>query len=307
MDAAQRKIAVIGSSNTDMVVRAERIPIPGETILGGKFMMNPGGKGANQAVAAARMGGDVTFIAKVGNDSFGKEAVSLWKKENIHTDHVLTDPNEPSGVALIMVDEKGENCINVAPGANAALYPADLVPFRADLESAKILLMQLETPVETVVCAAKWASEKGVFVILNPAPAATALPEELYPCLDLITPNETEAEILTGVKVTDEISACKAAEILCSRGVKAVIITMGASGSFCYRNGKGEQIPVRPVKRVDTTAAGDVFNGSLAVGLAEGMDLRDAVLLASEASTISVTRPGAQSSAPYRKECLPPH
>ena len=297
-----KKVMVIGSSNTDMVVRSARIPVPGETILGGKFLMNPGGKGANQAVAAARMGGEVTFIAKIGNDLFGRETLAAWKEEQIHTGFVQIDPEEQSGVALIMVDAKGENCISVASGANAALFPENLEDARGAIENSDVLLMQLETPVETVLCAAKWAAAKGVPVILNPAPVQR-LPEELYKQLTLITPNETEAEILTGIKVTDEASAEEAAKILCSRGVDSVIITMGSRGSYVYCNGKGEQVPVRPVKRVDTTAAGDVFNGALAVGLSEGMTLKDAVLLASEAATVSVTRIGAQSSAPYRNEC----
>lgn len=297
-----KKVVVIGSSNTDMVVKSARIPVPGETILGGRFMMNPGGKGANQAVAAARMGGDVTFIAKVGNDLFGKEAKALWQEEKIHTDHVLIDPENPSGVALIMVDAKGENCISVASGANASLNPQDLDPARGAIESADVLLMQLETPLETILCAAEWASARGVPVVLNPAPAAE-LPEEIYPCLFLITPNETEAELLTGIKVEDERSARLAAETLCAKGVRSVIITMGSRGSYLYTEGHGEQIPVRPVKPLDTTAAGDVFNGALTVGLSEGMGLREAIALASEAATISVTRMGAQSSAPYRHEC----
>ena len=272
-----KKVVVIGSTNTDMVVKSERIPVPGETILGGRFLMNPGGKGANQAVAAARLEGDVTFIAKVGDDLFGREARALFQK-----------------VALIMVDAKGENCISVASGANASLSPRDLEAARNVIEAADVLLMQLETPVETVLCAARWAAAKGRTVILNPAPAA-ALPPELFPCLALITPNETEAELLTGIRVDDETSARKAAEKLCGMGVKAVIITMGSRGSYLYRDGRGEQIPVQPVRRVDTTAAGDIFNGAL--------ELRDAIGLASRAATISVTRMGAQSSAPYRHEC----
>ena len=297
-----KKVVVIGSTNTDMVVKSERIPVPGETILGGRFLMNPSGKGANQAVAAARLEGDVTFIAKVGDDLFGREARALFQKERIDTSHLLTDPDNPSGVALIMVDAKGENCISVASGANASLSPRDLEAARNVIEAADVLLMQLETPVETVLCAARWAAAKGRTVILNPAPAA-ALPPELFPCLALITPNETEAELLTGIRVDDGTSARKAAEKLCGMGVEAVIITMGSRGSYLYRDGRGEQIPVQPVRRVDTTAAGDIFNGALAVGLAEGMELRDAIGLASRAATISVTRMGAQSSAPYRHEC----
>ena len=295
-------VVVIGSSNTDMTVKSERIPVPGETILGGCFMMNPGGKGANQAVAAARMGGDVTFIVKIGNDLFGKESLERWQKEKIHTDHVLIDSENPSGVALIKVDAKGENCISVASGANAALMPSDLAAARSVIESADVLLMQLETPQETVLCAAEWAFAKGVPVILNPAPAAI-LPDRLSACLSLITPNETEAEILTGIRVTDTASAAMACEKLCGKGIRAVIITMGRRGSYFYTDGHGEQIPAYPVKPLDTTAAGDVFNGALAVGLSEGRNLREAIMLASEAAAISVTRMGAQNSAPYRSEC----
>ncbi len=184
-----KKIVVLGSTNTDMVVKSERIPAPGETILGGRFLMNPGGKGANQAVAAARLGGGVVFVAKVGDDLFGREAKALFAKEGICTDHVLTDASEPSGVALIMVDAKGENCIAVASGANGALSAGDIAVARGAIEQAGVLLMQLETPVETVLCAARWAASKGVAVILNPAPAC-ALPDELFACLSLITPNE---------------------------------------------------------------------------------------------------------------------
>lgn len=297
-----KKVAVIGSTNTDMAVKAERIPVPGETILGGHFLMNPGGKGANQAVAAARMGAEVIFIAKVGDDLFGKEARALFQKERIDTAHLLTDPDNPSGIALIMVDAKGENCISVASGANASLSPRDLEAARDVIESADVLLMQLEIPVETVLWAARRAAAHGRTVILNPAPAA-ALPPELFPFLTLITPNETEAGLLTGIRVEDELSARKAAEKLCGMGVKTVIITMGSRGSYLYREGQGERIPVQPVRRIDTTAAGDVFNGALAAGLAERMGLRDAIGLASRAATISVTRMGAQSSAPYRREC----
>lgn len=293
------KTVVIGSANTDMVVKSERIPVPGETILGGRFIMNPGGKGANQAVAAVRMGGEVTFIAKVGNDLFGRESIQSWKKEGIDVSHVVTDPDNPSGVALIMVDAKGENCISVASGANAALGPDDVKP--SVIETADIVLMQLETPVETVLHAAQCAKAKGIPVILNPAPAA-ALPDELFSCLYLITPNETEAEILTGIKVTDEVSAQKAAEVLRQKGVKNVIITMGKQGAFVFSGDFRGIIPACRVEAVDTTAAGDVFNGALAVCLSENMNLKEAVRTAAKAAAISVTRMGAQSSAPYRNE-----
>jgi len=298
-----KRIVVIGSTNTDMVVKAARIPAPGETILGGRFLMNPGGKGANQAVAVARLGGDVTFVAKVGDDLFGREAKALFAKEGIRTDHVLTDADEPSGVALIMVDAKGENCISVASGANGTLSAADIGAARSVIEGAGVLLMQLETPVETVLCAAQWAAAKGVPVILNPAPAR-ALPDELFACLSLITPNEGEAELLTGVKVTDEATAQAAAAVLCAKGVGSVVVTMGSKGAFVYADGQGVLVPAVKVKAVDTTAAGDVFNGALAVALTEGQVLAEAVRFAAKAASISVTRLGAQASAPRRAELV---
>jgi ribokinase len=296
-----KKVVVVGSTNTDMVVKSARIPAPGETILGGRFLMNPGGKGANQAVAAARLGGDVTFVAKVGDDLFGREAKGLFAKEGLRTEYVFTDASEPSGVALIMVDEKGENCISVASGANGVLSPADLESARGEIEKAGLLLMQLETPVETVLCAAQWAAAKGVPVVLNPAPAC-ALPEALFKCLDLITPNESEAELLTGIKVSDEASARAAAIVLCTKGVKRVVITLGSKGAYVYESGRGTLVPACKVEAVDTTAAGDVFNGALAVALTEGLPLAEAVRFAAKAASISVTRMGAQASAPYRNE-----
>ena len=296
-----KKIAVIGSSNTDMVIKSDRIPVPGETVLGGNFFMNPGGKGANQAVAAARMDGNITFIAKVGNDLFGKESIANWQKENIDTKHVIIDESNPSGVALIMVDSKGENCISVALGANASLSPKDLQSAKNIIENSDIVLMQLETPLDTITTAAKWAYNKGVKVILNPAPAAK-LPLELLQYLYLITPNETEAELLTNIKVTDQFSAKKAADILHLMGVKNVIITMGKQGAYLSCSSFNEIIPAYKVTAIDTVAAGDVFNGALAVALSENMDWITAVKLAQKAASISVTRPGAQSSAPYRFE-----
>jgi len=295
------KIVVIGSTNTDMVVKAERIPRPGETVLGGRFLMNPGGKGANQAVAAARLGGDVTFIARVGDDLFGREAKALFKKEGICTDYILTDTEEPSGVALIMVDGRGENCISVASGANGALTPEAIEDVQAVIEHADLVLLQLETPLETVCRAAELAVGKGVPVILNPAPAQS-LPEDLYECLEVITPNQTEAELLTGIKVTDLKSAEAAARALCDRGALQAVITMGAKGAYVYDGSEGMLVDALKVDAVDTTAAGDVFSGALAVALAEGAELAAAVRFAVKASALSVTRMGAQASAPYRAE-----
>lgn len=298
-----KRIVVVGSTNTDMVVKAARIPAPGETILGGRFLMNPGGKGANQAVAAARLGAEVVFIAKVGDDLFGREAKALFAKENICTDYVLTDPSEPSGVALIMVDAKGENCIAVASGANGTLMPEDIEGLEGVIAQSDMLLMQLETPLETVRYAADVAVNLGVPVILNPAPACE-LPSDLYDCLEVITPNESEAELLTNIKVTDEASAEAAARVLCDKGVRQVVITMGAKGAYVFDGEDGVMVPAFKVEAVDTTAAGDVFNGALAVALTEELELEEAVRFASKAASISVTRMGAQASAPRREELV---
>ena len=224
------KILVIGSTNTDMVIKTTRLPIPGETILGGYFFINPGGKGANQAVAAVRLGGKVTFIAKTGNDIFGMQAQELFQKENINCDYIIVDNAAPSGIALITVDKKGENCIVVAPGANNNLTAEEILIAVQEIESAEIVLMQLETPLETIekVAEAIWKMKKKI--ILNPAPARH-LPEGLYKYIFLITPNETEAEILTGIKVTDIHSAQRSAEVFLEKGVQKVIITMGSSGA----------------------------------------------------------------------------
>lgn len=296
-----KKIVVIGSTNTDMVVKSARIPAPGETILGGRFLMNPGGKGANQAVAAARLGGDVTFVAKVGDDLFGREAKALFRKEGINATYVFTDAEEPSGVALIMVDAKGENCISVASGANGELSPDDIDAVEDRIAHADMVLLQLETPLATVQYAADLAVGKGVAVILNPAPACE-LPSDLYECLEVITPNESEAELLTGIRVTDEASAAEAARALCDKGVLQVVITMGAKGAYVYDGADGVMVPAVKVEAVDTTAAGDVFNGALAVALAEECPLVEAVRFAVKASAVAVTRMGAQASAPYRAE-----
>ncbi len=294
------KVIVIGSTNTDMVVRAARIPAPGETVTGGTFRLNPGGKGANQAVACARLGGETTFIAKVGDDAFGHETGPRLAKDGIDA-RLLVDPAAASGVALILVDAEGRNCISVAPGANATLTQSDLEPMRGEIESAAALVMQLETPIETVAWAAKVARAAGVRTVLNPAPAAE-LPPDLYAGLDWITPNETEAKLLTGVEVTDAASAKDAAAVLHARGVKGVIVTLGAQGAFWSEGGNCGSVPACPVKAVDTVAAGDTFNGAFAVAITEGRAVEDAVKFAVKAASIAVTRPGAQSSVPHRSE-----
>ena len=296
-----KKIVVIGSANTDMVISGKRLPVPGETISDGRFMMTPGGKGANQAVAVARLSakrGSCVFIAKVGDDLFGRDTARRMKKDGVAVQLVI-DKKEPSGTALILVDSKGQNVISVALGANGKLSLKDVAPFRKEIENAAALVMQLETPVETVAWAAKAAHDAGVLVILNPAPARK-LPRTLYSCIDWITPNETEAELLTGVEVTDAVSAAKATAALMKRGVGHVIITMGSRGVYCGDCGK--LFPCRKVKAVDCVAAGDTFNGAFAVALAEGKGCADAIDFAQKAAAISVTRPGARPSIPYRKE-----
>lgn len=297
------KIVVIGSTNMDMVVKTSHIPVPGETVLGGSFLMNPGGKGANQAVAVARLGGNATFISKVGNDIFGKQSTQLFDEEGIDTEGLLSDHDNPSGVALITVDELGENCIVVASGANANLTPNDVEKVLDKVSHAEILLMQLEIPMETVKFAARYASAQGIKVILNPAPANTLLPE-LFNTIDIITPNTNEAEMLTGIAVTDMRTAKQAAATLHDQGVKSVVITMGKMGAGLLQEGKFYAIPAPTVEAVDTTAAGDVFNGALCVALAEGKDLVNAVHFACQASSMTVTRMGAQSSIPYRNELI---
>ena len=292
-------IVVLGSTNTDMVISGAKIPVPGETVCGGSFMMNPGGKGANQAVAVARLSArrrQCVFIAKVGDDLFGRDTARRLKAEGIDA-RLIVDKTAASGTALILVDRKGQNCISVALGANGTLSPEDVAPFASDIERADALLLQLETPLETVLWAARTAHAKGVHVILNPAPAAK-LPRELYACLDWITPNETEAELLTGVKVADLASAQAADRVLKRRGVAHVAITLGAKG--CYAAGRIH--PCVKVKAVDTVAAGDTFNGAFVVALAEGKSVDEAIAFAQAAAARAVTRPGAQSSVPFRRE-----
>lgn len=296
-----KPLLVIGSSNTDMVVRSRTLPRAGETVLGGTFLMNPGGKGANQAVAAARLGGNVTFVAKVGEDLFGQEAIEGFQRAGIDTQYVLRDPNTASGVALIMVDEQGENCISVALGANGTLRPEELARAAPAFEAASHVLIQLEIPLETVSRAVDLAQAASSRVILNPAPAQR-LPAATLEKVSLITPNESEAALLTGIEVVDEASARKAADHLHQQGVPQVIITLGAAGAYVSAEEMSGMVPAPRVTAVDSTAAGDTFNGALAVALAEDMPLRQAVEFANRAAAISVTRPGAQASTPLRTE-----
>lgn len=298
---SEKKIIVVGSCNTDMVIKADRLPVPGETVIGGKFLMNPGGKGANQAVAAARMGGNVSFISKTGNDLFGKQSIELYNAEGINTNYIFSDPKNPSGIALITVDANGENCIVVASGANATLSSSDIESARSEIESAEIVLMQLEIPIETVEYVAELANKKNIKVILNPAPAR-ALSDKLLKSLYIITPNKTEAEILSGIKVEDLDKAKMAADVIHGKGANIVVITLGAGGSLILEDGRYTHVEAESVSAVDTTAAGDTFSGTLCVGLSQGKSIIEAVKMATRACALTVTRMGAQSSIPYHKE-----
>jgi ribokinase len=298
-----KKIVVVGSSNTDLIIKVPEIPRPGETLLGGEFMTFPGGKGANQAVAAARAGGEVVFIASVGDDSYGQEAIKGYKLDNINTEEIKVCKGVPSGIAMITISGKGENAITVASGANAMLSPMDLEESEEPFLEAEYMLIQLETPIETVQKAVELCNVFNTRVILNPAPAAE-LSDEILKGVSIITPNETEAERLTGIMVKDETSASEAADLLHKRGVETVIITMGASGAYLSDRLSGSRkiVPGFSVVAMDTTAAGDVFNGQLAVSLAEGRQLEVAILEAHAAAALSVQKLGAQSSIPRKEE-----
>lgn len=295
------KVVVVGSSNMDLVVQSSRIPAVGETILGGDFLMVPGGKGANQAVAAAKLGARVCFVAKLGDDMFGRRSLENFKNAGVDTTYVTLSAEAPSGVALIMVDANGNNVIVVAPGANAKLSGDDVRQAQSDIASSGAVVAQLEVPLETVQAAAQLAREAGVPFVLDPAPARP-LPPELLKMVDVLTPNETEAQMLTGIDVTDEGSARAAAEELLSTGVRTVILTMGAQGFLLVSHGRVEVVTAREVEAVDSTAAGDAFTGSLAVGMAQGKPLSEAALFANHVAALSVTKMGAQSSMPTPQE-----
>ena len=284
-----------------MVVKTNRFCKPGETILGGEFFMFPGGKGGNQAVAAARLGAEVVLVSKLGNDIFGKNAIAGYEKEGIITSHIFTDAKQPSGVALITINGEGENTIVVASGANHSITEKDIDKTQELINRADIILLQLEIPLPIVEYVMGLAKAKHKKIILNPAPAQQ-LPDTIFEKLFAITPNETEAEILTGIKVTDAQSAGEAAGKLQQQGVEHVLITMGSKGVFVQTKGFTGLVQPPVVTAIDTTAAGDVFNGALAVALEKNQDWENAVRFACGAASISVTRMGAQSSAPYLSE-----
>jgi ribokinase len=295
------KITVVGSSNTDMVVMTPRIPSPGETVIGGEFVMVGGGKGANQAVAAARLGAEVTFVARVGSDVFGSRAVEDFRREGIKTEFIGVDEGARSGVALIFVDEKGENVIVVAPGANGRLAPEHIEQARCPIEQSDVLIVQLEVPVETVAAAAEIAHRGATKVILNPAPAQD-LPKSLLAMVDVLTPNETEAARLVGLESLDGTDPEEVGRELLAMGVGAVVMTLGSQGALIVTADEMSRVEAPKVDPVDTTAAGDAFSGALGVALAEGKSLKAAAEFATRVAAISVTRLGAQPSLPTRAE-----
>jgi len=294
------KVVVVGSSNTDMVFSCSNMPRPGETITGQSFDIIPGGKGANQAVAAVRAGASVTFIARTGNDQFGLNAVKGYEKDNIDTSYISTDAERPSGTAMIMVDASGQNSIIVVPGANGNLSPTDIKKAEESIRDADVVLIQLEIPLSTVGFALKMARKYNTLTILNPAPAIK-LPEEILAYVDLITPNETETLLLTDILPENE-SLLKAAASDLHRNIAMVVITLGEKGAYLSTREMSLIIPSERVKAVDTTAAGDVFNGYLAAALADGRSLTEAVQSANKAASRSVLKKGAQPSIPYKHE-----
>lgn len=295
------KVVVIGSCNTDMVVKANRLPVPGETVLGGTFYMNPGGKGANQAIAASRLGAEVTFISKIGYDLFGLQALEIYKSEKINTEFIFTDQKSPSGVALISVDSFGENSIIVAPGASRSLSIEDINKAEEKIKEADIILMQLEVPIETAEFAATIANKYNKKVILNPAPAST-LSDTFLRNIHTILPNRIEAEMLSGIKVIDIESAHRAAKTIGDKGIENVVITLGKDGAYVKEKDKYAMTPAKQVETIDTTGAGDVFCGAFSVCLSEKHSLTEAVEFANAAAAIAVTRIGAQSAIPYKME-----
>lgn len=295
------KVVVVGSYNIDHTILAPKIPSPGETVIGSDFSSSPGGKGANQAVAAARAGANVTFIGKVGGDPATGQAIAGLRSEGINVDFLISDPDDSTGQAWIVVDYSGENSIVVSPGANAHLFPADIAAAKSVIAGADVLLLQLEIPLDTVFAAAKTAAEHGTTVILNPAPAC-ALSTELLAYTDIITPNVIEAQMLTGVNGRQGSDYCTSAATLGEMCRGGAIITLGSKGAYVnYRDSKFE-VPAFPADAVDSTGAGDVFNGCLAAYFTDQCDIREAVSRACAAASISVTKKGAQNSIPYFSE-----
>ena len=299
--ASQPRICVVGSCMIDLISRVPRLPTLGETLVGHSFHMGYGGKGANQATAAARLGARVSMVAKVGRDVFGEGTVDNFRANDIDTQFVLSDPDRFSGVAPIFVDDRAQNVIVIVPGANDGLTPDDVRAAGAEIRAADIVCCQLEVPVETTLEAFRIARAANVMTILNPAPAA-ALPDELLSLTDICVPNEVEAQMLTGRSVYSVEDAEAAARDLLARGPRSVIVTLGSRGALLVSGDTRQHVPALPVDAVDPTGAGDAFIGALAVFLGEGRVLAEAVRRASVAAALSVTRIGTQVSFPRRAE-----
>jgi ribokinase len=297
----KKKLVVLGSVNADHVLSVPRFPKPGETLTGSEYHIAYGGKGANQAVAAGRAGADIAFIASIGDDDIGARMKTQFAEDGIDTQAVMPVGGSPTGVAMILVSADGENSIAISAGANAELTPDRLQPHESLIADADVLLMQLESPIPTVIAAAQTARQSGTRVILNPAPAQV-LPAELLQLVDVITPNETEAEMLTGISVQTEADAQRAANKLHTYGIGTVLITLGAKGVWLSEQGQGELLPGFRVQAVDTTAAGDTFNGAWVTAELDGLPTRQAIRFAHAAAAISVTRAGAQPSIPWKAE-----
>ncbi len=295
------KLAVLGSINADHILNLTHFPRPGETVIGKQYQVAFGGKGANQAVAAGRSGADIAFIACVGDDDTGERIRQQLMNDRIDISPIEAVPGESTGVALIFVNGDGENTIGIHAGANAALTPVRVEQHQQVIADASALLMQLESPLESVLSAARIAHQHQTQVILNPAPAA-ALSDELLSLVDMITPNETEAQILTGVAVNSDEDAARAAAVLHDKGIRTVLITLGSRGVWLSEQGEGQRIPGFRVEAVDTIAAGDTFNGALITALLEQRPMAEAVRFAHAAAAIAVTRHGAQPSVPWREE-----
>lgn len=294
-------LVVLGSINADHILNLETFPTPGETVTGNQYQVAFGGKGANQAVAAGRSGANIAFIACTGDDDTGERVRKQLASDNIDVSPVSVVEGESTGVALIFVNAEGENVIGIHAGANAALTTERVEAQRAIISGADALLMQLESPVESVLAAAKIAHENHTTVVLNPAPARV-LSDELLALVDIITPNETEAEKLTGIRVENDGDAARAAGALHDKGIGTVIITLGSRGVWVSANGEDRRVPGFKVKAIDTIAAGDTFNGALVTALLEGRAMDEAIRFAHAAAAIAVTRKGAQPSVPWRKE-----
>ena len=294
-------ILVFGSINMDLTAYVPKLPQPGETLQGSSYITVPGGKGNNQAVAAARLGADVKFIGRVGTDGFGEEVLQIVSEQNVDTSLVMKDPDHGTGIAVISVDKNAENSIIIISGANFAMDDSDVERASRNMVDAKVLMLQLEVPLDACLKAAQAAKEKGVKVVFDPAPAIP-LPEEAFKLMDFITPNEIETEILTGIRPANQEDASKAAKIFLEKGVGTAIIKLGAKGVYYENKDESGFIPPYKVNPIDTVAAGDAFNGGVAVAVSEGKPLAEAVRWGAAAGAIATTRKGALPAMPYREE-----